>query len=344
MCHRRRRTDDGPACAGGECKFKLNKLPYVFGTLPIKAFGDVINHGAHGLIGTLVIEPEGAVYLDPVTEKEIPEEDQWKLGSEALIKYEDEQRKKKTFREFVLAYQDGLNWHWPSPWSRKTEPVGDCPICDDSYDHGEKGINYRAAPFWARLRQGMDSNGRRVFNDIGAGADLNQVQFPKNFLLSSWADIPTPVFQAKAGEEVRFRVSQPYGRARQRAFVSFGADYADMMPGFGCPAIPLILLRDVQTPAEIADPRRFQLSLPRYHPIGATNHDRQCRSGSATSHQHQVGRLFRSLGRVGPMRCQRRFLHRHPPRQPSGKPDHRREAARNHRRQRRDHRPQWQCD
>lgn len=122
------KTKDGPACAGGECKFKLNKLPYTFGTIPIKAFGDVINHGAHGLIGTLVIEPEGAVYLDPVTEKEIPEEDQWKLGSEALIKYEDEQRKKKTFREFVLAYQDGLNWHWPSPWSRKTEPVGDCPI------------------------------------------------------------------------------------------------------------------------------------------------------------------------------------------------------------------------
>lgn len=234
------KTKDGPACAGGECKFKLNKLPYTFGTIPIKAFGDVINHGAHGLIGTLVIEPEGAVYLDPVTEKEIPEEDQWKLGSEALIKYEDEQRKKKTFREFVLAYQDGLNWHWPSPWSRKTEPVGDCPICDDSYDHGEKGINYRAAPFWARLRQGMDSNGRRVFNDIGAGADLNQVQFPKNFLLSSWADIPTPVFQAKAGEEVRFRVSQPYGRARQRAFVSFGADYADMMPGFGSPHSALI--------------------------------------------------------------------------------------------------------
>lgn len=86
----------------------------------------------------------------------------------------------------------------------------------------------------------MDSNGRRVFNDIGAGADLNQVQFPKNFLLSSWADIPTPVFQAKAGEEVRFRVSQPYGRARQRAFVSFGADYADMMPGFGSPHSALI--------------------------------------------------------------------------------------------------------
>lgn len=225
-----------PVCSDGEeCSYTLNRIPYAFGTIPIKAFGDVIGHGTHGLFGTLIIEPEGATYHDPKTGVLVSDTNYWTLGSEALIKYTDEKGRQRTFREFVIAYQDGLNLHWNSPWNstHASEPIGDCPICDDSYDHGEKGLNYRAAPFWSRLRHGVDSNGNIVEYNTNVGSDLNQIKFPNNFLLESWARIPTPIFQAKAGEEVRFRVSQPHGRARQRTFLSFGHNYQDLMPQFG---------------------------------------------------------------------------------------------------------------
>jgi hypothetical protein len=225
-----------PTCkVDEECLYKFNRIPYAFGTIPIKAFGDVIGHGTHGLFGTLIIEPEGATYHDPKTGALIPDSDRWALGSEALIKYTDEKGDQKTFREFVIAYQDGLNLHWNSPGNsiHASKPIGDCPICDDSYDHGEKALNYRTAPFWARLRKSTDINGNIITHDTGVDSDLNRINFPNNFLLESWAPISTPVFRANVGEEVRFRVSQPHGRARQRAFVSFGHDYVDLMPNFG---------------------------------------------------------------------------------------------------------------
>lgn len=215
-----------------ECPATLKATPYAFGTIPIKAFGDVIGHGTHGLFGTLIIEPEGSTYHDPETGAQVADEDHWKLGSEAVIKYTDETSRERKFREFVIAYQDGLNLHWNNP-AGVSGPIGDCLICDDSYDHGEKGLNYRSAPFWSRLRNGKDISENTVTHDTGAGSDLNQVLFPDNFLSESWASVPTPIFQAKVGEEVRFRVSQPHGRARQRVFLSFGHNYQDLMPHFG---------------------------------------------------------------------------------------------------------------
>lgn len=243
------KTKGVPNCVDGECAFVLRKIPYSFGTIPIKAFGDVISHGVHGLFGTLIIEPEGATYHNPKTGELVPDDNHWKLSSEVLIKYDDANGIERQFREFVITYQDGLNLHWPSPWSsdNTSKPIGDCIICDDSYDRGEKGLNYRAAPFWARLRQGMDGNGNLIVNDTGAGSDLNQIVFPNNFLLSSWAHLPTPIFQAKAGEEVRFRISQPHGRARQRTFVSFGHDYPDMLPEFGSSHAALISVGKAMT-------------------------------------------------------------------------------------------------
>ena len=71
------------------------------------------------------------------------------------------------------------------------EPIGDCPVCDDSYDLGEKGLNYRSAPFWARLREGSWLT-PLVRNNLGPGSNLNHVEFPPNFFLGTGVN-PAPL-------------------------------------------------------------------------------------------------------------------------------------------------------
>jgi hypothetical protein len=70
--------------------------------------------------------------------------------------------------------------------------------------------------------------------------ELNDAYFPENFFLESYQPTATPKFLAKKEEEVRFRVLQPHGRARQRTFMVYGHDFPDMMPEFGSPHAPLI--------------------------------------------------------------------------------------------------------
>lgn len=61
-----------------------------------------------------------------------------------------------------------------------------------------------------------------IVNDTGAGSNLNQFHFPENFFQESWSPIPTPVFIANEGEEVRFRVFQSHGRTRQSNYSDTG--------------------------------------------------------------------------------------------------------------------------
>ncbi|GJL63247.1 MAG: hypothetical protein NPIRA04_19010 [Nitrospirales bacterium] len=230
---------------GSACPFTLQAIPYAFGTVPIKAFGDIIGHGVHGLFGALLVEPAGATYHDL---NSLEEKEGWELGTRAVIKYSDENQQSKQFREFVVMYQDGLNLHWPASSDENGSSLPDggsssvalenCPICDDSYDRGEKGINYRTDPFWARLRNGTHDDGTAV--NTRPGSNLNHVIFPENFFQESFAEIPTPVYEATAGEDVRFRVVQPHGRARQRTFLTLGHDYQDLLPQFGSPHSALI--------------------------------------------------------------------------------------------------------
>ncbi len=72
--------------------------------------------------------------------------------------------------------------------------------------------------------------------------------------------------------------------------------------------------------------------------------DRPSRPGSAPRHQHQIRQLCRPFRRTGAMRRQQWLIHRNIARQPSRESGCGREAARNHRRQRRDHRPQRERD
>jgi len=186
-----------PGAIGFDKRTKV-ATPREFGAISLAPFGDVIKHGVQGLIGMLIIEPEGASYEDPLTGASL-------IGGTSAVIRHQEDGVEKTFREFVVLYQGGMNL---------LEEGAEMPsnfIADDAEDDGERGLNYRTEPFCARL-------------GLPGDCDSNDTVYPVDFLTG---DIETPVFQANTGDEVRFRVGYPSGPARQSTFMVYGHDYPD---------------------------------------------------------------------------------------------------------------------
>ncbi|MFD1794532.1 hypothetical protein FQV27_07410 [Paracoccus aurantiacus] len=155
-------------------------------------------------------------------------------------------------REFVLYYQDGLNLRDVNSrivWRRKDsgpiafqhgQPVPDCSVCDDSYDRGEQGVNYRSAGYVPRLRE-MGAQGPAGATSPERHHSLNAWIFPNDFFSRPGDGGRMPLtLQACQGEQVVIRVVHPGGRARQRAFVMNGLGYDDLFPGFGFPNSALL--------------------------------------------------------------------------------------------------------
>ena len=214
----------------GVVRVKGNTLkhdPYEFGAINLTSWGDIINQPSHGLVGTLIIEPNEATYHDPSTGAQVSNG-----GISALIRY-PENGTTHSFREHVVMYRDGLNLHYTES-KGSTHPLPDCRICDDSYDLGDKAFNYHTAPFQARLGQAPDAN-------------LNEAFYPTNFFTPQYKPIPTTEYNAIPGEEVRFRLLQPHGRARQHAFLLYGHDFEDLLPKYGSAHSPLISVGKAMT-------------------------------------------------------------------------------------------------
>lgn len=269
-------------------------IPYAFGALPIKSFGDVIGHGSHGLLGALVVEPAnwhsihgdqqelpidieslgqvgktvdavGAspIWLTPGEQEQSLDASGFHPGTSFSAVFEGGTHR---VREHVVFWRDGMNlWDSASKdeWkdnkggslteipAGKGGPVADCRVCTDSYDFGEKGVNYQSAPFNIRLR----AEGQQMNGALESHYDLNAFTFPSGFYLnrnpsSGHGGARTeegvdskpamPILRAEAGEEVVIRVLHPSGRARQRAFVTTALDYDDLFPGFGFPHSALL--------------------------------------------------------------------------------------------------------
>ncbi len=170
---------------------------------------DPIGQVTHGLFGALVIYPRNADFTSDSDSQ-----------LSAKVHYVDRQGKPHKYREHVVFYQDGLNLH------QNNTAIPNCFICDDSYDFGEKAINYRSPAFWQRL--GLKTQGSKGF-------DLNEVAFPANFYEDSYKPLPFKDFKANSGEEMRFVVLHPGGRARQRSFQLYGHTFSAGIRNYGSP-------------------------------------------------------------------------------------------------------------
>ena len=185
--------------------------PVEFGIVNLRNVADVVNHGMHGGIGALIIEPPGATWTEDLG-----------TDAQARVQHINVAGKQETFRELVLLFQDGLGLHSNESKFQDTDGLNSGTALrnlngiDDSQDTGMKAFNYRTEPLWARLGMPPQTD-LNVLNDQELGS-----------ILSDTAHGPptTPLFTAVAGEPLRMRVGHPSGHSRQHAFSLHGAQWS----------------------------------------------------------------------------------------------------------------------
>ncbi|WP_223587754.1 multicopper oxidase domain-containing protein [Neobacillus bataviensis] len=152
-------------------------------------YGDIRSHRLHGAYGSLIIEPKGSQYRDPMTGKTLLS------GARADILLPD----KPDFREQALMFSDGLftiGKDGSAPTPGEVDPkTGEHA---DMEDRGEKGINYSSEPFKHRLAANLDKS--LVFSSVIHG------------------DPSTPIPEGYVGDPIRLRVMQTADRSRGSVF------------------------------------------------------------------------------------------------------------------------------
>jgi hypothetical protein len=154
---------------------------------------DPIKHSNKGAIGSLIVEPQGATWIEDATSR-----------AQATVTKSDG----TSFREFVVQFQTDINMRFANGTA--------VPILageEDAEDSAQKAINYRTEPLWKRmnyppetpLEQTRDFDFTNVLTNAQVGGDPQ-----------------TPVFTAQAGQNVRFRVLNANGHNRSNVFQVHG--------------------------------------------------------------------------------------------------------------------------
>lgn len=153
---------------------------------------DPIKHSNKGAIGSLIVEPQGSSWVEDTTSR-----------AQATITKSDG----TSFREFVVQMQTDINMRFAdgSPVPNLGGPDG----AEDAEDSGQKAINYRTEPLWKRMNYAPETpfeNTRNFdFTNVLTNAQVG-------------GDPQTPVFTAKAGQEVRFRILNSNGHMRNNVW------------------------------------------------------------------------------------------------------------------------------
>lgn len=239
-------NETGLNCEGSSSDQQAGKAchtPIEFGIAGLKDFGDVIKHSSHGGIGAIVVEPEKSNWstvansaLDQRCLAASTLKDgkaRWPMdwcrsnaSANVCINANSNnpcdlgKDKHQSFREFVLLVQDDLSLQ------QNGQPMPNHRMADDAEDTGQKGFNYRTEPLWAR--NGVGTSGAD-FNELNQVDYTDTLSSYKNSAACLQGKLPcdpeTPIFEAPAGTNVRFRVLHPGGHSRQHAFVLHGHNW-----------------------------------------------------------------------------------------------------------------------
>lgn len=175
--------------------------PIEYGTTHLRDYGDVIKHSSHGAIGTLIVEPKNST--------------QTLVGGSNATADVKNSAGSLLFREFVINYQDDITMQNKAGLAMKNFRA-----VDDPEETGMKAFNYRTEPLWARLGLPPETD-LRTLNNQDYTNTLSSL-FPNAGCGTTPCDPLTPIFTAKAGTNVRFRVLEVAGHPRQHAFTLFG--------------------------------------------------------------------------------------------------------------------------
>ncbi|MCA1592992.1 MAG: copper oxidase [Acidobacteria bacterium] len=179
--------------------------PVEFGATNLRDYGDVIKHSSHGLIGSLIIEPAGATWTEDAGTK----------ASATIFNGLSGSQQQVLFREFVVNYQSDVTMQNAQNVAMMNDRGG-----DDSEDTGMHGFNYRNEPLWARLGFPPETD----LNVLRAQDYTNTLSStaPNPGCGGPCGDPKTPLFTAKAGTPVRFRILDSQDHPRQHGFTVFG--------------------------------------------------------------------------------------------------------------------------
>jgi manganese oxidase len=183
----------------------LTPEPAEFGAVNLLP-SDRIKHGMKGAVGGLIVQPPGSTWVE---DAEMPGcgEPGNPACSRAVARVTGPGG---TFREFVVFFQNDLNFL--DGHGNVIPNFG--TVGEDSEETGWVAFNYRTEPMWVRM----------AYHPEDDGDDTRDVDFTES--LSNplvGGDPVTPVFLARTGDAVRFRILHPAGgRQREHTFQLHG--------------------------------------------------------------------------------------------------------------------------
>ncbi|MCB1886745.1 MAG: hypothetical protein KDH20_03960, partial [Rhodocyclaceae bacterium] len=201
---------------------------------------DKIKQGQKGLVGGLVIEPEQATWpddrylanLDRTVDHQIDTTGQANPATRSTRAQATVTNGASDFRDFVPVHQKALNLRFADGQPVPNLSAEGQTIPEDSHDAGQMAINYGTEPAWFRFGLPAQSPfGKQGFGGAENAHELfsNKCCTPGGTATTATNNVgepATPIFVAKAGQEVRMRVIEPTGAGRGTIFNLHGHVWA----------------------------------------------------------------------------------------------------------------------
>jgi hypothetical protein len=186
-------------------KASLVATPVEFGALNL-APADKVKQGSKGLVGAMVVEPQGATWIDDADSATAAK----KTRTSATVTPAGVGA--VAFRDFSVVLQKGLTQRYADGAPIEHLNGEGLGIPEDSQDSSHMGINYRVEPLWFRFAKAPNAP---FGHAAGAGfGDVANAHQAYSNVLTAGADPATPVFFAEAGKPFRMRVTNPHGTSR----------------------------------------------------------------------------------------------------------------------------------